>query len=265
MGSIFLYVHISINIMKTLLSIIFFTSIFNWIEGAPLSKLSSHDAILFSAFHSGDICKNLELQESEHHLLADPDDCKKFFSCQYSRSGWLAYSMSCADGTHFDGVSCITGDRTHLVIKEDPKLSTPKYYTSTTKSTETLTETEEQTTTNVPTTITTITEIPTTTITTEIPTTTTTIAEIPTTTITTENPTTATITKIPLTTNASSSPARPSKAVLTPRKFLPDETQGEFLPVESPSVDFSTVTEEGSGEFLIEDTTEYEIGSGEMW
>merc|ERR1712226_1684576 len=256
MGSIFLYVHISINIMKTLLSIIFFTSIFNWIEGAPLSKLSSHDAILFSAFHSGDICKNLELQESEHHLLADPDDCKKFFSCQYSRSGWLAYSMSCADGTHFDGVSCITGDRTHLVIKEDPKLSTPKYYTSTTKSTETLTETEEQTTTKVPTTITT----------TEIPKTTTTITEIPTTTITTEIPTTTTtITKIPLTTNASSSPARPSKAVLTPRKFLPDETQGEFLPVESPSVDFSTVTEEGSGEFLIEDTTEYEIGSGEMW
>merc|ERR1712226_1310146 len=187
MGSIFLYVHISINIMKTLLSIIFFTSIFNWIEEAPLSKLSSHDAILFSAFHSGDICKNLELQESEHHLLADPDDCKKFFSCQYSRLGWLAYSMSCADGTHFDGVSCITGDRTHLVIKEDPKLSTPKYYTSTTKSTETLTETEEQTTTKVPTTITT-TEIPKTTITTEIPTTTT-ITEIPTTTISTEIPT----------------------------------------------------------------------------
>merc|ERR1712226_1550063 len=190
MGSIFLYVHISINIMKTLLSIIFFTSIFNWIEGAPLSKLSSHDAILFSAFHSGDICKNLELQESEHHLLADPDDCKKFFSCQYSRLGWLAYSMSCADGTHFDGVSCITGDRTHLVIKEDPKLSTPKYYTSATKTTKTSTETEEQTTTKVPTTITT----------TEIPKTTTTITKIPTTTITTEIPTTTTITEMPTTT-----------------------------------------------------------------
>merc|ERR1712226_1114388 len=109
------------------------------------------------------------------------------------------------------------------------------------------------------------TEIPTTTITTEIPTTTP-ITEIPTTTFTTEIPTTTTpITEIPSTTNASSSPARPSKAVLTPRKFLPDETQGEFLPVASPSVDFSTVTEEGSGEFLIEDTTEYEIGSGEMW
>merc|ERR1712226_16037 len=204
MGSIFLYVHISINIMKTLLSIIFFTSIFNWIEGAPLSKLSSHDAILFSAFHSGDICKNLELQESEHHLLADPDDCKKFFSCQYSRLGWLAYSMSCADGTHFDGVSCITGDRTHLVIKEDPKLSTPKYYTSATKTTKTSTETEEQTTTKVPTTITT-TEIPKTTTTiTEIPTTTititTSITKLPTTTITTEIPTTTTITEMPTTT-----------------------------------------------------------------
>merc|ERR1712226_964249 len=201
MGSIFLYVHISINIMKTLLSIIFFTSIFNWIEGAPLSKLSSHDAILFSAFHSGDICKNLELQESEHHLLADPDDCKKFFSCQYSRSGWLAYSMSCADGTHFDGVYCVSGDcpfGTHLVSKEDQKLSTPKYYTTTTKSTSTSTATEEQTTTQIPSTNI-PTEIPTT-ITTDISTTTT---KIPTTTITTEIPTTTTTavtTEIPTTT-----------------------------------------------------------------
>jgi len=57
---------------------------------------------------------------------------------------------------------------------------------------------------------------------------------------------------------------------VTPRKFLPDETQGEFLPVES-SVDFSVEssvefsTEESPGEFLTEETTENEIGSGEMW
>merc|ERR1712183_20360 len=127
MGSNFLNVHISTNKMKNFLSIIFFASIFNGIEGAPFSKLSSHDAKLLSAIQSGDICKNLELQESEHHLIADPDDCKKFFSCQYSSSGWLAYSMSCADGTHFNGVYCVTGD---LVIKEDPVLSTPKYYTT---------------------------------------------------------------------------------------------------------------------------------------
>merc|ERR1711990_1232947 len=136
--------------MKTFLSIIFVASIFNWIEGAPFSKLSSHDATFLSAIHSGEICKNLELQESEHHLIADPDDCKKFFSCQYGLLGWLAYSMSCADGTHFDGVYCVTGDcpfGTHLVSKEDQKLSTPKYYTTTTKSTSTSTATEEQTTT----------------------------------------------------------------------------------------------------------------------
>merc|ERR1712077_190907 len=160
-------IHVSINRMKTLVSIIFFAFILNWIEGAPFSKLSSHDAILLSASHSGDICKNLELQESEHHLLADPEDCKKFFSCQYSRSGWLAYSMSCADGTHFDGVYCVTGDSCigiDLVNKEDPKL---EYYTITT------------------------TKIPTTTITTEIPTTTMTTTEIPTTPMTaTEIPTT---------------------------------------------------------------------------
>merc|ERR1712154_662197 len=180
MGSIFLYVQVSINKMKALLSILFVASVFNWIEGAPLSKLSSHNAM--GAIHSGDICKKLELQESEHHLLADPDDCKKFFSCQYSRTGWLAYSMSCADGTHFDGVYCVSEDcpfGTHLVSKEDQKLSTPKYYTTTTITTE------------IPTTTIT-TEIPTTTITTEIPTTITT--EIPTTTTTTEIPTARTST-----------------------------------------------------------------------
>merc|ERR1711936_854950 len=173
MGSIFLNVHISMNKMKTFLSIIFFASIFNWIEGAPFSKLSSHDARFLSAIHSGEICKNLELQESEHHLIADPDDCKKFFSCQYGLLGWLAYSMSCADGTHFDGVYCVTGDcrSGDLVIKEDPR-STPKYYATTTKSTSISTTTEVPTTTKFTTTITT--EEPTTSSTTTTTTTTTT-------------------------------------------------------------------------------------------
>merc|ERR1711974_327901 len=174
-------IHVSINRMKTVVSIIFFASILNWIEGAPFSKLSSHDAILLSASHSGDICKNLELQESEHHLLVDPEDCKKFFSCQYSRSGWLAYSMSCADGTHFDGVYCVTGDSC-IGIDLVNKTKIP----TTTITTE------------IPTTIIT-TEIPTTTITTEIPTTTIT-TEIPITTITTEMPTTTITTEIPTTT-----------------------------------------------------------------
>merc|ERR1712038_2238879 len=213
MGSIFLYVHVSINKMKTLLSIIFVASVFNWTEGAPFSKLG--------AIHSGDICKNLELQESEHHLLADPDDCKKFFSCQYSRSGWLAYSMSCADGTHFDGVYCVTGDSCvgiDLFNKEETRISKIKYFTTSLKSTQSLTTTENPNTitTNIiteePTTITTATtttEVPTTTTTTtttEIPTTTTTTKEIITTTnttTTTETPTTATtiiIMEIPTTT-----------------------------------------------------------------
>merc|ERR1712183_570631 len=198
MGSIFLYGYprqVSINKMKTLVSTIFFASIFNWIEGAPFLKLASHDAILLSASHSGDICKNLELQESEHHLLTDPDDCKKFFSCQYSRSGWLAYRMSCADGSHFDGVYCVTGDSClgiDLVKKEDPKLSETKYYTTTPKSSSTSTATE------IPTTITKR-EIPTSTITTEITTTTITTDE-PTTTITSDEPTTTITTEKPTTT-----------------------------------------------------------------
>merc|ERR1712183_913122 len=218
MGSIFLYGYprqVSINKMKTLVSTIFFASIFNWIEGAPFLKLASHDAILLSASHSGDICKNLELQESEHHLLTDPDDCKKFFSCQYSRSGWLAYRMSCADGTHFDGVYCVTGDSClgiDLVKKEDPNLSETKYYTTTPKSSSTSTATE------IPTTITKreiptstmTTEVPTTTITTEIPTTTIT-TEIPTT-ISTEIPTTTIITEIPTTTTT---PEIPSTTITT--------------------------------------------------
>merc|ERR1712061_545940 len=234
MGSIFLYGYprqVSINKMKTLVSTIFFASIFNWIEGAPFLKLSSHDAILLSASHSGDICKNLELQESEHHLLTGPDDCKKFFPCQYSRSGWLTYRMSCADGTHFDGVYCVTGDSClgeDLVNQEDPKLSQTKYYTTTPKSSSTSTATEIPTTitkreiptstmtTEEPTTITTdeptttittdeptttiTTEIPTTTITAEEPTTTITKKEMPTTTITTEIPTTTITTEMPITT-----------------------------------------------------------------
>merc|ERR1712110_422041 len=112
-----------------------------------------------SAIQSGDICKSLELQESEQHLIADPDDCKKFFSCQYSRFGWLAYSMSCADGTHFDGVYCVTGDSPsgiNLVIKEQ----TPKYDTTTTKSSSTTT-TSTTTTTPTPTTTSTTTTTPT--------------------------------------------------------------------------------------------------------
>merc|ERR1712062_791571 len=188
MGSIFLYVQVSINRMKTLLSILFVASVFNWIEGAPLSKLSSHNAM--SAIHPGDICKKLELQESEHHLLADPDDCKKFFSCQYSRSGWLAYSMSCADGTHFDGVYCVSGDSCvgiDLFNKEETRISKIKYFTTSLKFTPSLTTTE------IPITITTniITKESTTittatTSTTEIPTTTTTTTtEILTTTTTT--------------------------------------------------------------------------------
>merc|ERR1712119_232785 len=338
MGSIFLYGYprqVSINKMKTLVSTIFFASIFNWIEGAPFLKLSSHDAILLIASHSGDICKNLELQESEHHLLTDPDDCKKFFSCQYSRSGWLAYRMSCADGSHFDGVYCVTGDSClgiNLVKKEDPKLSETKYYTTTPKSSSTSTATEIPTnitkreiptttiTTEIPTTI--ITEIPTTTTTPEIPSTTTTTSEPTTTittdeptttittddqttTITTEMPTTKIITEIPTTTTettttttttkiatsikiteepttetqsfvttteiegrtsttSSSSTSITTSKEVTPRKFLPDETDGEFLPDQS-SVDYSTAETESFGEFQTEDTTEHDMGSGEMW
>ena len=45
-------------------------------------------------------------------MLADPDNCNKFFSCQYvSETGWLAYSLSCPQGTHFDGVYCVEGEK----------------------------------------------------------------------------------------------------------------------------------------------------------
>merc|ERR1711874_957972 len=217
MGSIFLNVHISINKMKTFLSIIFVASIFNWIEGAPFSKLSSHDATFLSAIHSGEICKNLELQESEHHLIADPDDCKKFFSCQYGLLGWLAYSMSCADGTHFDGVYCVTGDcrSGDLVIKEDPR-STPKYYATTTKSTSISTTTEE------PTTTTTSTTTSTTTTTTNTTSITTTNKPTTTTTTTTNKPTnttsttTSTMTTTTTTTTTSATTTTTKKPTTSP-------------------------------------------------
>ena len=45
-------------------------------------------------------------------MLVDPDNCNKFFSCQYvSETGWLAYSLSCPQGTHFDGVYCVAGEK----------------------------------------------------------------------------------------------------------------------------------------------------------
>merc|ERR1712038_1631124 len=249
MGSIFLYVHVSINKMKTLLSIIFVASVFNWTEGAPFSKLG--------AIHSGDICKNLELQESEHHLLADPDDCKKFFSCQYSRSGWLAYSMSCADGTHFDGVYCVTGDSCvgiDLFNKEETRISKIKYFTTSLKFTPSLTTTEIPNTikTNIiteePTTITTATttttEIPTTTTTTttDIPTTTTTTTtttEIPTTTTTT-----TTTTEIP-TTNTPSE----TKDIITTTTITTTEiptTTTTIKTMEIPTTTTTTTTEKAT-------------------
>merc|ERR1712048_338964 len=103
-------------------------------------------------------------------------------------SGWLAYSMSCADGTHFDGVYCVTGDSCvgiDLINIEETRISKIKYFTTSLKFTPSLTTTE------IPNTITTniITEEPTT-----ITTATSTTTEIPTTTTTADLPTTTTTT-----------------------------------------------------------------------
>ena len=98
--------------MKNIFSVLFFTTtVKHWVEGAPLLKHSVSEAIFFPS-SSNDICKNLLIQEPGHHLLADPDNCNKFFSCQYvSETGWLAYSLSCPQGTHFDGVYCVEGEK----------------------------------------------------------------------------------------------------------------------------------------------------------
>merc|ERR1711874_45127 len=100
------------NKMKNIFSVLFFTTtVKHWVEGAPLLKHSVSEAIFFPS-SSNDICKNLLIQEPGHHLLADPDNCNKFFSCQYvSETGWLAYSLSCPQGTHFDGVYCVAGEK----------------------------------------------------------------------------------------------------------------------------------------------------------
>merc|ERR1711874_860299 len=100
------------NKMKNIFSVLFFTTtVKHWVEGAPLLKHSVSEAIFFPS-SSNDICKNLLIQEPGHHLLVDPDNCNKFFSCQYvSETGWLAYSLSCPQGTHFDGVYCVEGEK----------------------------------------------------------------------------------------------------------------------------------------------------------
>merc|ERR1711874_736013 len=100
------------NKMKNIFSVLFFTTtVKHWVEGAPLLKHSVSEAIFFPS-SSNDICKNLLIQEPGHHLLVDPDNCNKFFSCQYvSETGWLAYSLRCPQGTHFDGVYCVEGEK----------------------------------------------------------------------------------------------------------------------------------------------------------
>merc|ERR1711874_1596 len=100
------------NKMKNIFSVLFFTTtVKHWVEGAPLLKHSVSEAIFFPS-SSNDICKNLLIQEPGHHLLVDPDNCNKFFSCQYvSETGRLAYSLRCPQGTHFDGVYCVEGEK----------------------------------------------------------------------------------------------------------------------------------------------------------
>merc|ERR1712048_1377422 len=125
-------------------------------------------------------------------------------------SGWLAYSMSCADGTHGDGVYCVTGDSCvgiDLINIEETRISKIKYFTTSLKFTPSLTTTE------IPNTITTniITEEPTTittatSTTTEIPTTTTTT----TTEILTTTTTTTTTTEIPTTTTTTTTTEIPT-------------------------------------------------------
>merc|ERR1711874_104742 len=100
------------NKMKNIFSVLFFTTtVKHWVEGAPLLKHSVSEAIFFPS-SSNDICKNLLIQEPGHHLLVDPDNCNKFFSCQYvSETGWLAYSLRRPQGTHFDGMYCVEGEK----------------------------------------------------------------------------------------------------------------------------------------------------------
>merc|ERR1712244_56698 len=113
MGSLHLSVsrQAYIDKMNHLFSVIYFTSIVHWIGGAPFLS----DDGLRSQWTLSDICRKVELQQTGHHLLADPQDCRNFIACQYlsgsgSRSQWLAYSMSCPTGTHFDGVYCVEGE-----------------------------------------------------------------------------------------------------------------------------------------------------------
>merc|ERR1712061_264765 len=135
-------------------SVLILASIANWIEGAPLSKYSNNDEILFPSF-SSDICKNLDQQAPGHYLLVDPSDCKKFFSCQYvNRSGWLAYSISCPDGTHFDGVWCVTGDKCRKNKNVNLEVTSTSSKPTTTTSHPTTTTFHPTTTTSQPTTTT---------------------------------------------------------------------------------------------------------------
>jgi len=220
-----------IDKMNHLFSVIYFTSIVHWIGGAPFLS----DDGLRSQWTLSDICRKVELQQTGHHLLADPQDCRNFIACQYlsgsgSRSQWLAYSMSCPTGTHFDGVYCVEGEECRQNKFFDHTQVT--YPTPSTTNTTTTTTTSTATTTTSPTTTsTTITTMSTTTLTT------------PTTTTTTTTTTRTTSTAASTTPTTTASNQTETVDIQTTSEDDEDDTEGDDITTHFPSTEvFSTET-----------------------
>merc|ERR1712012_435854 len=92
-----------------------------------LRDLESENLIPDSQTFDNKICSRTAYHTNEY-LVRDPEDCRRFYSCQRTlgtlgtlgtlstlgtlgRTGWVARHMSCAPGTHFDGARCQAGER----------------------------------------------------------------------------------------------------------------------------------------------------------
>merc|ERR1711963_146726 len=81
---------------------------------------------------------------TDEYLVRDPEDCRRFYSCQRTLGtsnllgtlgtlgtpGWVARHMSCAPGTHFDGARCQAGEQclehVHGSTTTEPSNSRPQ-------------------------------------------------------------------------------------------------------------------------------------------
>merc|ERR1711963_24961 len=116
-----------------------------------LRDLESENLIPDSQTFDNKICSRTAYHTNEY-LVRDPEDCRRFYSCQRTlgtsnlpgtlgklgtlgtlvTTGWVARHMSCAPGTHFDGARCQAGERCFEHVDGEPSNARPQTTSMTT-------------------------------------------------------------------------------------------------------------------------------------